>query len=229
MKSTPLLPLAALSALAACATTAPDLKDGPATPTSADNHRIEVEQSSERIALHVAPGDSALRQEDAMELELFARSYIRAGHGPIVVSVPDSGDNAQAAAYLAQNARLRLVEVGVPYETIAGATYDASGAADAPVVLSFARYVATAPECAPLWEQDLAHPDSNQPWESFGCSTNANLAAMIADPADLLGPRAEAPRDSGRRAVVFDRYRQGQPTGATRAPGETATISNAIR
>ncbi|MDX2236729.1 MAG: CpaD family pilus assembly protein [Hyphomonadaceae bacterium] len=229
MKRTPLLGIAALTTLAACATTAPDPALGPATPTAADNHRIAVEQTSERVALSVRPDEVALTHEAQGDLSVFARSYIRIGHGPVVVSVPESGPNADAAARIAQAARLHLADSGVPYGAIAGATYDATGVNDAPVVLSFARFTATAPECAPLWTQDLAHPDANQPWESFGCATNANLAAMIEDPADLLGPRTEDARDSGRRAVVFDNYRRGQTTAASRTPAETATISSAVR
>lgn len=229
MTRLPLLGLAALTALAACATKPPEADLGPPVPTAADRHRIEVEQTSERMALPVSPMDAALAPETESEVSLFARSYIRIGHGPVVVSVPANGDNGEAAQRIAHQVRMQMVDAGVPYSAIAGATYDASGVDSAPVVLSFARFEATAPHCAPLWEQDLAHPDANRPWESFGCATNANLAAMIADPADLLAPRSEDPRDSGRRAVVFERYRQGQTTGAQRSADERATISTAVR
>ena len=57
----------------------------------------------------------------------------------------------------------------------------------------------------------------------------ANLAAMIEDPNDLLQPRDMDPRDSGRRDTVMDLYRRGQVTHATRDPDERVTISTAIQ
>ena len=130
---------------------------------------------------------------------------------------------------LANETRRALVDAGVSYAAVAGSTYDASGVANAPLVLSFARFEAHAPECAPIWEQDLGHQSNNQPWASFGCATQANLAAMIEDPRDLATPRDMAARDSGRRDTVMEAYRAGQQTHATRSDAESATVSNAVQ
>ncbi|MGE0829939.1 MAG: CpaD family pilus assembly protein [Hyphomonadaceae bacterium] len=223
----PLLSLCALTGLAACATTAPP--DLPTGPSSADRHQISVTQSSERMELAAGQGAWALDQKGRDDLEAFARSYSRLGHGALVLSTPSGGANSDSAARVAQEARLHLVDLGVPYGAVAGATYDASGQEAAPIILSFSRYEATAPECAPLWQQDLAHPEGGTaPYESFGCANNANLAAMIEDPRDLLGPRDEEARDSGRRGTVMGRYREGQPTHANRSSDERVTISNAV-
>ena len=96
-------------------------------------------------------------------------------------------------------------------------------------MLTFSRFDATAPTCEPLWSQDLAHSPDNQPWNSFGCAQQANLAAMVSDPADLLGPRAEDPRDAARRARVLEAYRQGQQTHAERSADERVQVSDAVR
>jgi pilus assembly protein CpaD len=226
----PKLPLLILSvsALAACASQhskPQSLAD--AVSSAADLHRINVEQSGERLDLSVA--DGTLSRENRAKLADFASAYLRLGHGDMVMSTPSGNANADAAAHLAQQARMTLVDQGVPYEAVAGSTYDASSTPDAPLVLSFTRYEAHAPDCRPLWEQDLAHQSDNQPWDSFGCATQANVAAMVEDPHDLIAPRDEAPRDGNRRAVVMDHYRQGQPTGATRSDDERVSISHAIQ
>jgi pilus assembly protein CpaD len=124
---------------------------------------------------------------------------------------------------------MSLVNSGVSYAAVAGSSYDASGEAAAPIIVSFARYEAQAPECAPLWEQDLAHQSNNQPWESFGCATVSNIAALVEDPADLLRPRDEDPRDGARRTTVMDAYRAGEQTHAERTSDERITISNAVQ
>lgn len=64
------------------------------------------------------------------------------------------------------------------------------------------------------------------PWGSFGCAMQANLAAEVEDPSDLLEPRADAPRDSNRRGTVMQAYRAGQTTHAIRDADERSTVSN---
>ncbi len=220
--------LLGLSALGACASVPPP-PDGPATASAADRHRIEVTQAAERLELPVSAGDTTLSSGERASLQSFASGYLRYGHGALVLSTPSGGANAESASVLAHGARMALVEAGVSYAAVAGSTYDASGQSEAPIIVSFARFEAHAPECAPLWEQDLAHQSNNQAWESFGCATQANLAAMVEDPADLLQPRDAEPRDGGRRATVMEAYRDGQSTNAQRSQDERITISNAVQ
>jgi pilus assembly protein CpaD len=217
------------ASLAACQHKPPEAEAGPAQASYADRHRIEVRQAGERLVLQVAPGEVALNSGMRAQVRGLADSYLRWGHGALVVSTPAGGANADAAAVIANEARMALVEAGVPYDVVTGASYDASGVDSAPLVLSFTRYEARAPDCAPLWEQDLAHQSNNRPWESFGCATQANLAAMVEDPRDLLGPRDEEPRDSGRRGTVMGAYREGDQTHAERSNDERVTISNAVQ
>jgi pilus assembly protein CpaD len=221
--------LLGVSALSACASVPPPPADMRPTPTAADVHRIEVTQTAQRLEIPVAGHDVALSPTSRAELNAFASGYLRYGHGALVLSTPSGGANADAASILANDTRRALVESGVSYAAVAGSTYDASGQANAPIIVSFARYEAQAPECAPLWEQDLAHQSNNQPWASFGCATQANLAAMVEDPADLVHPRAEDPRDSGRRDTVMEAYRAGEQTHAPRSGDERIAISNAVQ
>lgn len=229
MKSRLPLLLLGISALGACASVPPPPEGMRPTPTAADNHQIQVTQTAERMEVPVATGDVALSAASRNQLRAFASGYLRYGHGALVLSTPSGAANSEAASIVANETRMSLVEAGVSYAAVAGSTYDASGRGDAPIIVSFARYEAQAPECAPLWEQDLAHQSNNQPWDSFGCATQANLAALVEDPADLLRPRNEDPRDSGRRDTVMDAYRAGEQTHANRSSDERITISNAVQ
>ncbi len=216
-----------LSALSACAGI-PDPPPGQALASWADRHVINVEQSAARVSLAVAPDDTALSGKARDELSAFAGAYLRYGHGAMILSAPAGSGNERAAAALATQARSALLEAGISYGAVAASSYDASGQTDAPILVSFARFEARAPECAPLWEQDLAHQSNNQPWESFGCATQANLAALVEDPRDLVTPRGEDPRDSGRRTTVFDAYRRGESTHALRSDDEHIAVSDAV-
>ena len=217
---------AAVLLTSACATTAPEHAN---LTTVADKHKISVAEAAERLEVPVASDGATLQGENAAGVETFARMYARQGHGPLVVSTPTGGVNAEAATRLTQDVRLRLAGAGVPFAAMAVSSYDGAGQAAAPIVLTFSRFEATAPKCEPLWSQDLAHSPDNQPWNSFGCSAQANLAAMISDPADLLGPRQEDPRDAARRARVLEAYRQGQQTHANRSDDERVQVSNVAR
>lgn len=225
MKSRLPLLLLSVSALTACASV--PTPEGPPVSSAADRHRIEVTQTAERIEIPVANGDVALSAEARSTLRTFAGNYLRYGHGALVLSSPSGGANSDSASVLAHETRMALVDSGVSYAAVAGSTYDGSGA-EAPIIVSFARFEAQAPECAPLWEQDLAHQSNNQPWASFGCATQANLAALVEDPADLLRPRNMDPRDGDRRDTVMDAYRAGEQTHATRSDDERVTLSNAV-
>ena len=41
---------------------------------------------------------------------------------------------------------------------------------------------------------------------NFGCAQQQNLAAMVANPADLVRPQPMTPADGGRRADVIKKY-----------------------
>ncbi len=221
--------LLGLSTLGACATLTPEAPDEGPLATAADRHVIAVEQTAARLEIAAPSSATSLTAKTREDLGAFASGYLRYGHGAMVLSSPTGGANAGAAARLTEEALHTLASAGVAYAAMAPSTYDASGQADAPVIVSFARFEAHAPECAPLWEQDLSHQSDNQPWESFGCATQANLAAMIEDPHDLVRARSEDPRDSNRRTTVFEAYREGEHTHAERTQDERVTISNAVQ
>ena len=67
-----------------------------------------------------------------------------------------------------------------------------------PVKLSFLRFVAEGPECG-NFQTNLARDPRNLPAPNFGCASQKNLAAMVVNPSDLLGPRNTNARPSERR------------------------------
>ncbi len=222
-------PLALLLTLSAAACATPrSVQALKPVATEADLHEIAVSQSGARLEIPLSAAGS-FGPELSVQLDEFGSSYRSVGHGPLLVSTPVGAGDTDAAARTAQAVRMQLVEKGVPYAAIAGGTYDAAGRASAPIVLSFTRFEAAAPDCQPVWKENLANTMDNRVSENFGCSINANLAAMIADPADLQMARASDPRDAARRDVVMGKYREGDPSHATRSEDERVALSKAIR
>ena len=76
------------------------------------------------------------------------------------------------------------------------------------------RATATVPGC-PNWRQAKNSGAPNSTESNFGCATNSNLAAMIADPNDLvLGQEGVVAGDAAIASKAIKTYRDAQPTGA---------------
>lgn len=218
------LAAAAAAVLAACQT-GPQML--PAAPLSADEHRIRVEETAEQFEFAPPPHAVGLQPAERAALARMMDAYAREGRGPLVVSYPRGSENEDAAVTALDELRGMAHDYGLPAHLVQGAPYDAAGRGRAPVNVSYMRLVAIGPQCGQVWP-DISRSYGNGPTPNFGCATKANLAAMIADPADLLGPRAMTPPDTRRRTTVLEAYRSGEATAAERTEQETGTVSDAV-
>jgi len=70
------------------------------------------------------------------------------------------------------------------------------------------------PGC-PNWSRPSQPEINNLQTSNFGCAVNSNLAAMVANPEDLLHGREAAPVVDARTAVrAVDMYRSRVPSGS---------------
>jgi pilus assembly protein CpaD len=76
-----------------------------------------------------------------------------------------------------------------------------------------ARTRAAVPGC-PNWDRPASPDFDNQQTSNHGCGVNANLAAMVADPQDLVYGRESGPVvDSVTSSKAVQSYRAAKPTG----------------
>jgi pilus assembly protein CpaD len=163
-----------------------------------------------RLVLAAADGAQGLTGQEYSQLTIFANDFVQLGRGTLVISVPANAGNSATAALIAQEAQRVLYAGGVDFAKISGGTYQAQGRPNAPVMLSFARYEAVKIACQPWSEIDPRKTATNLSPDRFGCAQNANLAAMVTDPGDLLADRRDGPRDAGRIQVGVDKQRKGE-------------------
>jgi pilus assembly protein CpaD len=79
------------------------------------------------------------------------------------------------------------------------------------VVVSRTR--AVVPNC-PNWSVPSQPNMLNRSMSNYGCATNSNFAAMVADPQDLFhGREGAAATDAATAAKAVDFYRKAPPTG----------------
>ena len=222
--------LASALTLAGCAS---DGEGGPVPAaymqgTILDRNPIQVAEKTAYLEVKLNTLDQHLRLEEKSKISAFIADYQHHGHGPLIMSLPKNHANEELAVKAVAEAREIAWSAGVSYDNIRGSAYDANGSAEAPVVLAFRAYDAIAPNCPQKSSLDFADVASNNDMPTLGCSVRTNMAAMIADPADLLGERPLDGGDLARRTAQLELYRQGQPTTAERAEGESGNVSTAV-
>lgn len=226
-RGAPFLLMLALGACAGHGALDPVAK-GPEPLTPLDQHPVELAQVPERVALTVHPhGVISPAQDEA--LAGFAAAWRETG-GASALSVASPVNSALPADPQLQARAIagRLESLGVPAAALRLDTYDAGGEPGAPVVARFERLSAIAPDCLNQWD-NLTSTNANRVTRHFGCAVSTNLAAMLADPRDLAGPRRVTPADAGRRAWVLDKYRQGQMTASAKDDQAAGAVSQTAR
>ncbi|WP_395945216.1 CpaD family pilus assembly protein [Brevundimonas sp.] len=178
----------------------------PLTPTS--RYGLQVEADLDRIALSVH--DDGLSANQNAALRDLAQRFSLAGAGTLVIEAPAGGD--PVAGQRAYDIRAALERMGLPAQSLRMASYVGPDPR-APVLVGFETVQAVVPRCGQTWG-NLSRTGDNMSGSNFGCAVTANLAAQIADPRDIVAPRAMTPADAGRRTVVFDKYRAGEQTAA---------------
>jgi pilus assembly protein CpaD len=190
-------------------------------------HPILVSQQPATLTLRVPAGAPGLSAGQAAQIADFLGRYRRvdSGNSKLVIAVPSGSPNETAAMRAAANLREMIREFGFSESTVAMQPYGGGRDASAPIRLAYLRYVAEGPECG-TWPTNLAHEPRALNYHNFGCAQQHNLAAQIANPADLLGPRTMAPADAERRQLVFEKYRQGKVTGADKSGEERSQVKD---
>lgn len=72
---------------------------------------------------------------------------------------------------------------------------------------------ASVPGC-PNWSRPSVPNYSNELMSNYGCAVNANLAAMVANPSDLVSGREAATNDATIGNKAIEVYRARRPVGA---------------
>ena len=206
MKPEYILRAAALTAVliaGSCSTTDPNSvvwEDG------ARNHPIMVEPSYRDLKVQFTGGTDGMNSDDAIKFDNFLADYRAHGNGSLGISVPNGSASRAAITYFGE----RAAATGISRDKILVSTREAASS-DPRVDVSYITYTARADSCGD-WSENLAFSGDNLTPKNFGCSVQHNIAAMVANPRDLLGPGRMGPVDTNRRATVMDHYQKGEVT-----------------
>ena len=215
-------------AMAGCKTTDdPTRVAGWTLIDASQRHPILVSQEPTTHLIRIGAGAHGLSSSQRAQLVNFVNHFraIDAGNSRLVVAVPSGGANEVPAMHAVGEIRAMLTDQGFGEASISVEAYSAEGAGDPPIRVSYMRYVAEPPQCGD-WSTNLAYDPMNLPYPNLGCAQQRNLGVMIANPADLLGPRSETARSSERRDQVWGKYVKGDPTGARKSVDERVNRDN---
>ena len=182
---------------------------------SSQRHPILVSQEPTTHLIRMGRGSNGLSSSQRAQLLDFVAHFraTDAGNSRLIVAVPSGGANEVSAMYAVGEIRSMLNDQGFGQASISVEAYNAEGAGEPPIRVSYMRYIAEPPQCGD-WSTNLAYEPMNLPYPNLGCANQRNLAVQIANPADLLGPRTETARASDRRDQVWSKYVKGAATGA---------------
>jgi pilus assembly protein CpaD len=207
------------AAISGCA----DSRDRMTTSAINDDYRqrhpIVLTEKEHTLDIPVAVSDRRLTTGMRDTIRGFIQDYRARASGMVEILAPRGSVNSLAASELRQQIRRELVANGIPSARIVDSYYGAGEPGDAaPIRLRFTATTALTNKCG-QWPDDLSdNAFDNQNYYNFGCATQHNLAAQIANPTDLISPRAVSPIDTDQRSKVIDNYRKGT------VPTSTATI-----
>lgn len=185
------------------------------------NHPITVEPHFRELKLQFMGGPDGMTAADAAKFDAFLADYRIHGNGSLGISVGNGAPANEAITFFAE----RAAATGISRDKILVSTHDVSNG-DYRVDISYISYSASADSCGD-WSENEAFSADNQTPKNFGCAVQHNIAAMVADPRDLLGPTRRGDIDTARRGAVLDAYERGQVTQAVKKTADTPVEQSA--
>ena len=190
---------------------------GPELPPTSVRNQVTVAESIERLELYPREDGMTLSARDRSAMADFLSAYGQGGNGPILIHSPKDAGAGVAAAK--SEVKMAMASVGLSGAPLRSESYPTRSGLPAPVVVSYRRLKTVLPDCGQRMI-DLRVTGRNAPTPDWGCAHTANIAAMVADPEQFLGPYPLGAPNAARRMVIYDKYIEGANTGAAIPAGQ---------
>jgi pilus assembly protein CpaD len=177
----------------------------------AQRHPILVSQQPSKMSVRVTRGADGLNPQQRARVVDFLSKYKATGTGSakVVVAVPSGSANEMASMSALADLRSVLYQSGLNDGDIHVEPYHSDNDPQPPIRLSYVQHVAQGPDCG-QWPTNVGDTSPNLEWHNYGCAQQRNLAASVANPADLLGPRSSTPLNADRRMQTMQKYIGGK-------------------
>jgi pilus assembly protein CpaD len=171
------------------------------------NHPIVISEKEQVTDIPVGAADRGMTRSQRQQLQGFLDSYDRSAAPVVQFLLPEGSANEAAARRAAPGLAEAARASGVRRGNIAILSYHVDAPdSQPPIRVSYSKVVASAGPCG-RWPEDLMKDAENKHYADFGCSYQRNLAAQVANPNDLIGPRKMGDIDAENRDNVINVYR----------------------
>lgn len=186
-------------------------------------HAIKVVDGGRNMKVFVGAGRGHLSDSQRAEIYRFASDWHNRATSVLSVRVPSGTANEVATRDVLREVGSLIDHARVPRSAVQISSYAPEvGNNDLPpILLDYRELRATVDSQCGLWPNDLGpaaapspHWDNRTYW-NFGCAYQKNMAAMIANPHDLVQPRGETPASAERSSSDYAKYRSGQDPSTT--------------
>jgi pilus assembly protein CpaD len=195
-------------------------------------HPIVIQEANRSVVIFVGQARGGLSAAQRADVIGLARVWLSEGTGAIVADVPFDTPNARAAESAFRETKTLLSAAGVPPHAVVVHPYHPDDPRQlATIRLNYPKISTVAGPCG-LWPEDLGPSIKdrgyfdNKPYYNFGCAYQRNMAAMVANPSDLVQPRPETPAYTMRRTEGFEKYRKGTSTATDYPESDKAKLSD---
>lgn len=177
------------------------------------NHPIVVGERETVLDLPVGASAYGMTKFQKTRIDGFMADFDARSAGYVQVLVPTGSVNEAAAQRASGDITAYLRRLGVSRNQIAVQPYVSPvPEASPPIRISYAVMRAYTDKCG-RWPKDMLDDTDNKHYANFGCSAQNNLAAQVANPTDLLGPRKPGPIDAENRDVAIGDYKAHNVSG----------------
>jgi len=202
----PALAVALAASLAGCANR-DSITVGSVPDDYRTTHPIVIAEKNQKIDLPVGAGDRGMTGAQRDTLLGFLDGYDKSAAPTLTIAMPAGSANEAAARSAGRDFARLAMAAGVKRNRIVLTSYQSAvPEASAPVRVAFVAVRAQTDKCG-RWPDDLTETSENKHYADFGCSYQNNLAAQVANPNDLIGPRKQSDIDAENRGAVIDTYR----------------------
>ncbi len=164
--------------------------------------KYEITQEQKTLTLDFASQERDLN--DAMRQSL--RQFL-AGHQPQFGQSVQVGFNAAAADVKLAGERVKAVRDGITamgYNSVIGGP--GQGQREDQVIVTHNTPQVSIPGC-PDWHKSAGYDFTNTVYSNFNCANASNLGQMVANPMDLVAPKAMSAPDAPGSGLALQRYR----------------------
>ena len=164
------------------------------------SHPIHIGERQRSMSISLGEDAASAINAARQRIERFAGDYRQRGIGAMVVSTPEAGAAAGELEAI-------LLRAGIPAANLERRRHQGEEGGGT-LSLGFREYAAIASPCGDFRE-NLGYNPNNVLATNFGCASQNNLAAALANPRDLVEARSGDAADSERARGFIQRYRAG--------------------